>query len=1488
MPSTQANRHTEEGVPRQRAAVPIPNRPRAPNDTATVSNNGSAPHKGRLNPKIELNGAYSPAKMQTGAPTTTNNRKINGNETKIPIPPVGGAATTNDDEKLELKRTSSVSSTTSTYSHTGEFVTPKNYTMVFPWKRIGSFIDDEDTEVSQETIKELSFDDNVEKLTTYIYEKYYNDIYWNCSLVIGCCFAAWAVTYIGLGFFSCFFVLICTFAVYRSEFRRFNTNLRDDMQRSQSTELLEKKLESMDWLNSFLAKFWVIYMPALSELVIANTNQVLEDVSPPPPILKLVLDEFTLGTKAPKIDSIQSFTQLGKDVYQMDWKFNFTPNDTSDMTQNELKHKVDPKIALGIKIGKGIVSASLPVLVEDMSFVGNIRIKLKLGDLFPHIDIVSICFMEPPKIDYALKPVGGNTLGIDVMSVIPGLSSFVKMLINSNLAPIMYYPNTIDIKPTELLQPPSAVGCLYMKIRGAEYISKKPINPYIKYGPEGDLTKTYQTDIKANTVTPVFNESKYILINDVSAKMKFEVFNLTNTGDSECIGESYFEMQDLIQDAFLEMNDSKITKNNRNVGRVVYDLKWYPVLKPETSPDGSKSNPPDSEIGIISLNILSASDLDNSKSLIGKLSTFIEVYIDNELAHKSRVVKGTNDPQFNFFFENLTFNKSTSIIRILIKDISSFKETVVAEYQSRILDFTLLNTNTETDSDPASKQHSLKFTSGTGSLKVSAVWKPLGPVPSDDDDNITFVPPKGVFRVHIDKCSNLPNLETLGTIDPYIQITSGGNVKGITEVVDNSLNPTFNEDIIVPILSENQKIRFDCLDSESEGKKDRLIGDLIIGISDFFKSDKYHEKAISFEKKLTRNGKDSGSIKYSLTYYPLMPVYSRQEIEQLEAKSREAKEGADDLDELEEQAKYLEDYKKNPDDYEWVDIDEDVQEMIAVNKNKVVASLDDLIQVNSGVLGINLLSATLTEKTAFIQIFIDDHSYPEFVSRKSKRGKIGSSCGDAFVRDLRHSILNVRISKHANPKFKSDILFETTDSFKVFELLTQGHDKPVELDLDGNKLSLIFEYVPIMDKHTDLFETFNDTGILELDILSASQLMSADRNGKSDPFVVGYLNNTKIFKTKTIKKTLDPEWNEHFITPVKSRRRQKLILQFFDWDISSDNDPLGNVVIDLSNAFTNGQMYTFNLDTQGSVNVKFNFKPGYIKPNSSVLLSNEVSDFDVSKTVGNAAGMVGSATGVATGVATGAVGMVGGVASGTLGGLKHGISDHSPHMSGMKLKPPFMGHRSKHSDGTAEMASVKTRNSVTLNRPSDVSAAGMGSPIAAPPVGTGIVAGSTIQSSPVSARVPPSLGMSHVDGVSQGRRSMDVQSVNTNAFNGGNAITGRVTILEVEGLSKEKESFHVKTYLKSANGSEKSIFKTRNYKIDDKLGGIKWNENNIFKCDGSSSMVFVLSSHHVFGKDEDYAHGEIVMGEVAGVRDNILVNMTGKASCSLVVNFNYA
>jgi hypothetical protein len=96
--------------------------------------------------------------------------------------------------------------------------------------------------------------------------------------------------------------------------------------------------------------------------------------------------------------------------------------------------------------------------------------------------------------------------------------------------------------------------------------------------------------------------------------------------------------------------------------------------------------------------------------------------------------------------------------------------------------------------------------------------------------------------------------------------------------------------------------------------------------------------------------------------------------------------------------------------------------------------------------------------------------------------------------------------------------------------------------------------------------------ILETSFISAKGLKKADRFGKSDPYVTVYVNGISVGSSKTIKKTLQPEWNQtkqllvhrkkHFQKANKTRwQDSEVIFEVYDHDLVGTDDPLGRIVL---------------------------------------------------------------------------------------------------------------------------------------------------------------------------------------------------------------------------------------------------------------------------------------------------------------------------------------
>lgn len=197
---------------------------------------------------------------------------------------------------------------------------------------------------------------------------------------------------------------------------RVRSRARDDIQRQLVASKLPTEYETADWLNNFLQRFWIIYEPVLSATIISTVDQLLS-ANCPPFLDSLRLTTFTLGNKAFRIDQVYTSHKTEEEIVMMEWAVSFTPNDVSEMTPNEVKKKVNPKIVLSVRFGKGLATAGMPILLEDLSFSGKMRIRMKLMTNFPHVQVVDLSFLGPPEFDYVLKPIGGDHFGLDIGSV---------------------------------------------------------------------------------------------------------------------------------------------------------------------------------------------------------------------------------------------------------------------------------------------------------------------------------------------------------------------------------------------------------------------------------------------------------------------------------------------------------------------------------------------------------------------------------------------------------------------------------------------------------------------------------------------------------------------------------------------------------------------------------------------------------------------------------------------------------------------------------------------------------------------------------------------------------------------------------------------------------------------------------------------------------------------------------------------------------------
>ena len=75
-------------------------------------------------------------------------------------------------------------------------------------------------------------------------------------------------------------------------------------------------------------------------------------------------------------------------------------------------------------------------------------------------------------------------------------------------------------------------------------------------------------------------------------------------------------------------------------------------------------------------------------------------------------------------------------------------------------------------------------------------------------------------------------------------------------------------------------------------------------------------------------------------------------------------------------------------------------------------------------------------------------------------------------------------------------------------------------------------------------------------------------SGTSDPYVKFKIGNKLLYKSKTIYKNLNPQWNETFNLLIEDLFKP-IQIQVFDYDRGRFDDPMGSAEIDLSSVELN-------------------------------------------------------------------------------------------------------------------------------------------------------------------------------------------------------------------------------------------------------------------------------------------------------------------------------
>ncbi|KAJ5580223.1 Tricalbin [Penicillium hispanicum] len=1090
-------------------------------------------------------------------------------------------------------------------------------------------------EKTEEEDAEATLLDHQTFLEGRIPDKFFGDWYHNAGIIVFACLTSWLIAALGGGVGWVLLVMAACSTYYRTSIRRVRRNYRDDIHREMSKQRLETDTETLEWINSFLVKFWPIYAPVLCDTIINSVDQVLS-TSTPAFLDSLRLKTFVLGSKPPRLEHVKTYPKTEPDTVIMDWKFSFTPNDKTDLTARQLKDKINPKVVLEVRVGKGVVSKGLDVIVEDMACSGLMRIKVKLQIPFPHIERVDVCFLDKPDIDYVCKPLGGDHLGFDI-NFIPGLENFIKEQIHNNLGPMMYDPNVFPVEIAKMLAGnpvDQAIGVVAVTLHGAQQL-KNPDkfsgtpDPYAVVM-LNHRTELGRTKIVHDTDSPRWNETIYVIITSFSDALSIVPYDWNEYRKDKELGTAAFGLDKLEQEPTHEGLYLEVLSSGRHRGAIHADIRFFPVLEGRKLESGETEPPPELNTGIAQFTVEQAKDLDGSKSLVGKLNPYGVLLLNGKEIHITTKLKRTNNPIFqNASKEFLVTDRKNARLGLIIKDDRDLMtDPIIGRYQIKMNDMIKMMEQ--------GKDWFHLHNAKEGRAKLKLQWKPvaLGSIAG----GAGYIDPIGVMRFHFKSATDLRNLEAMGKSDPYARVLLSGMTKGRTVTFRNNLNPDWDEVVYVPIRSAREKLSVEVMDEETINK-DRTLGWVELNASDFVHETETGEYEIDDEKQLTTSslrigkGAPKGHINYTVSFFPSVPVVNpedEQEKEEEEADSAGSEPPATPRKSMHSKSASVDSKVSKPlsngaapngttngepttngraslETTASRPATSRDSESGSVRSIKTIprtyVSVDDLPKYESGFIVFKFHEGHLAHSNVQLEVLMDDHMFPAYISPKIHSQTVTTSdIGEAFVRELEFSKITLRLVSKDDPKDSSEdhtVAKLTGDTLPTLQRILYN---PTELVLrsssgDVSKITVSARYIPVQMK-LDPRESINNMGSLRVDILDAADLPSADRNGFSDPYCKFRIGDDEhhIFKTKVQKKTLHPAWNEFFETPIKTRIDSGLQVDVYDWDFGDKADWLGSPPIDLEELEPfQPKDVTLPLNGKsGVIRLRLLFKPAYV------------------------------------------------------------------------------------------------------------------------------------------------------------------------------------------------------------------------------------------------------------------------------------------------------
>ncbi|TKS85069.1 Multiple C2 and transmembrane domain-containing protein 1 [Collichthys lucidus] len=398
----------------------------------------------------------------------------------------------------------------------------------------------------------------------------------------------------------------------------------------------------------------------------------------------------------------------------------------------------------------------------------------------------------------------------------------------------------------------------------------------------------------------------------------------------------------------------------------------------------------------------------------------------------------------------------------------------------------------------------------------------------------------GMYKLEIElkRGNNLAIRDRGGTSDPYVRFKLGGKDVFKSKTISKNLNPVWDEKTTLTVDSLNEPLHVKVFDH------DFWVQDDFMGSADLYLDSLEQHRTIPVTlelKDIQHPDEDLGTVELDVTLTPKeSPIEERRDASQQQQSVRRAEQhrksehwrGIVSIGLIEGRKLCPMDQNGLSDPFVKFKLGQQKYKSKAVSKtlNPQWREQFDLHQhdESGGILEVSVWDKDIGRKDEFMG-----------------RCQVDLS---TLAKDRTHHL---------------DLPLEDSQGFVVLQVRLTALPRVSIADLCATPLNNPQEREDILQRYrvSKSLNNLKDVGIVQVKVLKAGGLMSADVTGKSDPFCVLELTNDRL-QTHTVYKNLNPEWNKVFTFNVKDIHAL-LEVTVFDEDRDGTADFLGKVAIPL-------------------------------------------------------------------------------------------------------------------------------------------------------------------------------------------------------------------------------------------------------------------------------------------------------------------------------------